>query len=214
IWLNLVTNGLQDVAMAFEPGERNVLRRPPRRRDAGLMSALLWERGLVAAVVMAAGTLYLFSWTLDNTGSLGQAQAAALTTMVLFQNFQVGNARSEFDSVFRRSPLSNRFLFLAAASALLVHISALHLGPTQFLLQVEPIEAGVWVRILLVSCRLWSCTSSSAGERGEHTATRTSPNRRPSRLEEEVCTSVFSSPSTARRSPSRCFRTCACWPRP
>ena len=38
LWLNLVTNGLQDVALAFEPGERGVLRRPPRRVTEGVLS--------------------------------------------------------------------------------------------------------------------------------------------------------------------------------
>jgi P-type E1-E2 ATPase len=44
LWLNLVTNGLQDLALAFEPGEPDVLKRPPRPRAEGVMSRLLWER--------------------------------------------------------------------------------------------------------------------------------------------------------------------------
>jgi P-type Ca2+ transporter type 2C len=57
LWLNLVTNGLQDVALAFEPGERDVLKRPPRGKDEGIISRLLWERTVLAGFVMAAGTL-------------------------------------------------------------------------------------------------------------------------------------------------------------
>ena len=30
LWLNLVTNGIQDVALAFEPAEGDEMRRPPR----------------------------------------------------------------------------------------------------------------------------------------------------------------------------------------
>jgi Ca2+-transporting ATPase len=59
LWLNLVTNGVQDVALAFEPGERDALRRPPRPRSEGVLSRLLWERTVVAGLVMALGTLYL-----------------------------------------------------------------------------------------------------------------------------------------------------------
>ena len=50
---------------------------------------------------------------------MASAQTVALTTMVLFQFFQVGNARSERISLFRISPFSNRFLFLATGAALL-----------------------------------------------------------------------------------------------
>jgi magnesium-transporting ATPase (P-type) len=151
LWLNLVTNGLQDVALAFEPGERGVLRRPPRRKQEGIISRLLWERTILSGLVMAAGTLFLFSWELDQSGSLARAQTVALTTMVLFQVFQAGNSRSERTSIFRLNPLSNPFLFFATAAALTVHIGALHLGFTQFVLRVEPLDLQTWGRMLLVA---------------------------------------------------------------
>ncbi|HEX6419005.1 MAG TPA: HAD-IC family P-type ATPase, partial [Acidimicrobiales bacterium] len=91
LWLNLVTNGLQDVALAFEPGSPDALRRPPRPRREGILSATLWERTVVAGVVMAAGTLVMFRWELDSSDSLTSARSVALTTLVVFQVFQAGN---------------------------------------------------------------------------------------------------------------------------
>jgi Ca2+-transporting ATPase len=151
LWLNLVTNGLQDVALAFEPGEPGVRARPPRPRHEGLISGLLWERTVLSGIVMAIGTLALFWWELQLTGSLAKAQTVALTTMVLFQVFQAGNARSDYQSVFARSPLLNPFLFVATAAALTVHVVALYLPSTQFVLQVEPIEPAARVRMVLVA---------------------------------------------------------------
>jgi Ca2+-transporting ATPase len=151
LWLNLVTNGLQDVALAFEPGEPGVLRRPPRRKDEGIVSRLLWERTVVAGLVMAAGTLLLFRWELEASGELARAQTVALTTMVLFQVFHVGNCRSERRSAFALSPWSNPFLFAATAAAVLVHVAALYLPPSQFLLRVEPLDLDTWVRMVVVA---------------------------------------------------------------
>jgi len=151
LWLNLVTSGLQDVALAFEPGEPGVLKRPPRPRTEGVMSRLLWERTVVTGFVMAAGTLALFRWELDQTGSLTKAQTVALTTMVLFQMFHVGNCRSDYVSAFKRSPFSNPFLFIATTAALLIHVSALYFEPTQLVLRVEPIELEAWGRIVAVA---------------------------------------------------------------
>jgi len=151
LWLNLVTNGLQDVALAFEPGDAGVLNRPPRARSEGVMSPKLWERTVVAGLVMAAGTLAVFRWELDQNGSLVQAQTAALSTMVLFQMFHVGNCRSETRSVFRLSPFSNPFLIIATTAALLVHIGALYFGPTQLVLRVEPLALDAWIRIVAVA---------------------------------------------------------------
>ncbi|MGE0407238.1 MAG: cation-translocating P-type ATPase, partial [Candidatus Korobacteraceae bacterium] len=151
LWLNLVTNGLQDIALAFEPGEKGVLDRPPRPVDEGILSGLLWERTVFSGLVMAVGTLFLFRWELAQTGSLVSAQTVALTTMVIFQFFHLGNARSDRLSLFRINPFSNRFLFLASGAALLIHAGALYFSPTQFVLRVEPVALDAWIRMALVA---------------------------------------------------------------
>jgi magnesium-transporting ATPase (P-type) len=151
LWMNLVTKGLQDVALAFEPGEPDVLKRPPRRRDEGIISTLLWERSAITAIVLTAGTLTMFWWELNQGATLVQAQSVALTTMVVFQMFHVGNSRSDYRSAFRVSPFSNRFLIIAAAGAFLIHVLALYLPPTQFVLRVEPIPLDAWIRIVTIS---------------------------------------------------------------
>jgi Ca2+-transporting ATPase len=147
LWLNIVTSGLQDMALAFEPGEPGVLKRAPRDPREGILSALLWERVVVSGMVMAVGSLLLFRWELERTQSLAAAQTVALTTMVLFQFFQVGNSRSERTSIFRISPVSNRFLFVVTATALIVHTSALYWPATQYVLRVAPVGLDAWLRM-------------------------------------------------------------------
>jgi len=151
LWLNLVTNGIQDIALAVEPKERDLMARRPRPRREGILSALLWERIALSGIVMALGTLWIFERTLTTFGSLDLARTVALTTMVLYQTFQVGNARSSTQSLFRIPPLSNRFLFIATAAALIVHIAALHVPVLQFALRVQPIPLELWPRMILVA---------------------------------------------------------------
>jgi Ca2+-transporting ATPase len=100
---------------------------------------------------MAAGTLVLFRWELDRTNSLGRAQTVALTTMVVYMAFHAGNARSETTSLVRLNPVANPFLFGAVLAALAVHVAALYLAPTQYILRVEPIEPAAWLRIVAVA---------------------------------------------------------------
>ncbi|HLU46126.1 MAG TPA: cation transporting ATPase C-terminal domain-containing protein, partial [Natronosporangium sp.] len=151
VWLNLVTNGLQDFALVFEPGEKRLLEQPPRPRQEGIISRLLWWRLALVGVVMAAGTLYMFDWALTTTGSVAQAQTVALTTMVVFQAFHLGNCRSVRRSAFRLNPLANPFLLISSVAALVIHIGALYAPPTQWLLRVEPIDAAAWLRIVPVA---------------------------------------------------------------
>jgi len=150
LWLNLVTNGVQDVALAFEPGEKHLVDRPPRPPREGVISPLLWERTAIAALVMAAGTLAMFHLTLDG-GGVEEARSVALTTMVVFQALHVGNSRSETLSAFAKSPFSNRFLFVGTVGALAIHAAALYLPVTQFALDLEPIGALKWLEIFAIS---------------------------------------------------------------
>ncbi len=151
LWLNMVTNGLQDVALAFEPGDRDILQRPPRARSEGILSRLLWERTALTALVMGGGILALFRWELNAGHSLEYARSVALTGLVMFEVFHVGNCRSEYLSAFRKSPFSNRFLLIATAAAVGVHVAALYLPPTQYILRVEPIGFDAWLRIIAVA---------------------------------------------------------------
>jgi calcium-translocating P-type ATPase len=151
LWLNVVTNGLQDVALAFEPGERGVLDRPPRRRDEPVVSALLWERTVFTGLTMAIGSLVMFTWALGLDKTIEQARTVALTTMVIFMAFHVYNARSERRSIFALSPLRNPFLLAATLGALTIHALALYWGPTQFVLRVEPVDAQTWLRMVAIA---------------------------------------------------------------
>jgi calcium-translocating P-type ATPase len=151
LWLNVVTNGLQDVALAFEPGEKGVLDRPPRRRKEPVVSARLWERTAFTGLTMAIGSMALFHWALAAGRPLGQARTVALTTLVVFMAFHVYNARSERRSLFTMNPLGNPFLLVATLGALTIHALALHWGPTQFVLRFEPLDPQTWWRIVAVA---------------------------------------------------------------
>lgn len=154
LWINVVTDGVQDLALAFEPPEPDLMRQQPRNTQEGILSRLHWERIGITAIVMATGTLWLFDWALREYGSIVQAQSIAVTTMVIFQAFHVGNARSTTRSAFRINLFSNRFLLISAVAALAIHIGALYFGPTQYILRVEPIQLDAWLRIVPVAATI------------------------------------------------------------
>jgi Ca2+-transporting ATPase len=151
LWINLVTNGLQDVALAFEPGEKDVLDRPPRPPQEGIMSRLLIERTILVALIISAGIVYEFVHALNQGVSLEKARTIAVTSMVFFQFFQAYNSRSEVHSLFTMNPLGNPFLFFGTIAAFIVHLAAIYLPAMQWIFRLEPIGAMEWLRIGLVS---------------------------------------------------------------
>lgn len=154
LWINIVTDGVQDLALAFEPPEPGLMDQQPRSLDMNILSRLHWERLAVTAIVMASGTLFLFDWALREYDSLIAAQSIALTTMVVFQAFHAGNCRSTTRSVFRVNLFSNQFLLIAAVAGVAIHVGALYFGPMQYVLRVEPISLDAWLRIIPVSATI------------------------------------------------------------
>jgi len=151
LWLNVVTNGLQDVALAFEPGEPDVLDRPPRARREGIVSRVLWERTVITGTAMALGSLWLFTWAIDRGLSADAQRGAALTTFVVAMALHAYNARSERRSILASDPRTNPLLLGAVLGALIIHVAALYWGPTQALLRIAPFGAGGWSRMVAVA---------------------------------------------------------------
>ncbi len=151
LWINLVTNGLQDVALAFEPGEKDVLDRSPRHPKEGIMSRHLIERTIFVALLISTGVVYEFIHALNQGVSLEKARTIAVTTMVFFQFFQAWNSRSEMQSLFTMNPLGNPFLFFGTIAAFLAHLAAIYSPIMQWIFRMEPIGAMEWLRIGLIS---------------------------------------------------------------
>ncbi len=142
LWLNLVTNGIQDVALAFEPGEGNVLLRPPRPPSERIFDRLMLERTVLSALVMSVAGLATFHWMLEYAGWTVEASRNALLLLVVFfQNMHVGNARSEVTSIFRLSPLKSPILMAGVLLALVVHVLAMYAPFMQRILGTSPVPA-------------------------------------------------------------------------
>jgi magnesium-transporting ATPase (P-type) len=151
LWINLVTNGLQDVALAFEPGEKDVIKRKPRYLREGIMSRLMYERSILVGLIISAGVIFNFVQALDHGVSLERARTIAVTTMVLFQFFQAWNSRSELQSVFTLSPLSNPFLFYSMVAAFLAQLAVVYVPALQWVFRTEALTGAEWLQVVLVA---------------------------------------------------------------
>ena len=151
LWLNLVTNGIQDMALAMEPGEGGILDRPPRPPNQRIFDRLMIERTMVAAAVMGIVGFATFAWLLRNGSTEDGARNILLLLMVLFENFHLGNCRSETSSAFSRSPFRSPALLGAAVLALAIHIAVMHLPWTQEVLKTGPVSPTTWGITLLLA---------------------------------------------------------------
>ncbi len=151
LWLNLITSGIQDLALAFEPGEGDTLRRGPRPPDEGVFNRIMIERLLVGSFVMAGIGFGVFYWLIEYGGmqdNVPEARNILLLLMVLFENFHLGNCRSETKSAFALSPLRSPTLLFGAIAAFLTHVVAMHVPFIQVVLETSPVSLLTWVILI------------------------------------------------------------------
>ena len=151
LWLNLVTNGIQDVALGFEAGEPGVLARTPRPPRERIFNRIMIERTLLGGLVF--GGIGLAGWIawLGEGRTVAESRNLLVQLFVLFEILHIGNSRSETVSLFRLSPLRNKILFLGTLGAATVHLAALYTPFFQDLLGIQPLAADEWLLLLALA---------------------------------------------------------------
>jgi Ca2+-transporting ATPase len=111
LWVNLVTDGLPGIALAGEPAERGVMRRPPRPPGENLFQGGLWQHVLFVGLLIGGLCLSLQAWALAHSPL--HAQTMVFTALTLTQMAHILGIRSEVDSSWRIGMQSNRPLLAA-----------------------------------------------------------------------------------------------------
>jgi len=151
LWLNLVTEGFQHVALAFEPAEGDELNKPPRPPGESIFNRIMIERIVLFAVFIGATGFGVFSWMLSSGYSENEARNIILLLFVLFENTIALNSRSEIRSIFQVPFFSNPFLLWGVIAANVIHIIAMYTPFLQDLLNTSPVSAQGWVLCISLS---------------------------------------------------------------
>ncbi|WP_196140193.1 HAD-IC family P-type ATPase [Aliikangiella sp. G2MR2-5] len=154
LWLNLVTNGVQDVALAFEPAEGNELKKPPRKPSESIFNKTMIERVLINAIVMGSLAFALFALSLKAGMAETEARNITLLLMVLFENVHALNSRSEIQSLFKMNFFSNRLLLIGILVAQTIHIGAMYTDTLGSLLEITPVSFIQWTELLSIALSL------------------------------------------------------------
>jgi calcium-translocating P-type ATPase len=155
LWLNLVTNGIQDVALAFEAGEPAAMTRKPRPPREKIFNPQMVTQVLFSGVLMAFLAFGLWYYLLHFL-HWGEASArnGVLLFMVFLQNVHTFNCRSESESIFRIPLNRNPILILGVGLALGLHLLCMYLPFMQNLLGLMPLSIKQYGQLFLLALPL------------------------------------------------------------
>lgn len=152
LWINLVTDGGPALALSFDPPTEDVMQRPPRNPEQGILY------GRVALIIVSfltqfLGTAFVFSleyFVLNS--SLEKARTMAFMQVAIRETLVVWNCRSEKHNAFKVGFLSNKLLLLSVVASLLLTASLLYVPSLQIMFHVVPLGVSDWIIVSLVAC--------------------------------------------------------------
>ena len=149
LWLNLITDTFPALSLAAEPGEPDVMTRPPHDPQKAILSRSFLARiGFYAALITAV-TLGGFVWALAaRPDDLPRAMTIAFMTLALAQTFHLVNARGGGPALGWRRIISNRWALGAAVLTVALQFLALYVAPLAGVLGVVPLAARDWLIVL------------------------------------------------------------------
>jgi Ca2+-transporting ATPase len=156
IWLNFVTDSFLDAGLAMEPKEKELMQNKSltfsKKNTKGkkwIIDNLMTKRMFLMSLPMTIGTLYLFQnyFKID----LAKALTISLTTLAVFQWFNVWNCRHESKSIFQMNLFSNKFLVGATVIVIFLQILALYTPFLQKVLHTQPLALSEWLIIILIA---------------------------------------------------------------
>ena len=151
LWVTIIMDGPPAMTLGVEPARSGIMQERPRSKEAAILSTQrLWRIGLYGAT-MAVGTLAVYAWGLTTPGEEEKATTLAFTTFVLFQFFNIFNARTEHGSAFNAQLFSNPKLWLALFAVVALQAVAVHWGPAQAIFDTVDLTSIEWAVAVAVA---------------------------------------------------------------
>lgn len=153
LWTNLIEDGLPDIALAFEPKEKDLMKRKPGGRDIPLltkeMKALIFIIGIIEDFFLLALFFWLFNrYGLAQINYIRTMMFAGLAMDTLYGAFACKSLRQ---NLWHMDLLSNKLLVISIIFGGLMLMGAIYFPPFQRLLKTVPLEHNDWLILGIIS---------------------------------------------------------------
>lgn len=158
LWVNLVTDGLPALALGVDPVDPNIMKRPPRKTNEGVVTKqraflMIGQGAFIAFCSLLAFSFVLF---IEKEG-LERARTAAFIVLACSQLFHSYNCRSLMESLFKIGICTNKKLILATSVSFLLQMAVVYVPFLQKVFKTEPLGIFDWFLVIAISSfPLWA----------------------------------------------------------
>lgn len=151
LWINVVTDGLQDIALSFEVGSKKIMKEKPRSTKESLFNKELMLEVLIFGLTIAFLIFSVWKYLMDRNVDMLLARSIVMMLMVFIQNVHVLNCRSEKNSIFATSLFSNPLVIITIIGAIVLQIIVTEVPFLAHILNVAHLEISTILLLFLIS---------------------------------------------------------------
>ncbi len=151
LYVNLATDGLPALALAVDPPEAGLMRRPPRNAHTGIFTRNVVGLLLLGGAWSACSNLGLFLWALRVGRPLGEAMTMAFASLVLIEFFKSYSFRSDRESALS-APFANTWLNLAVLWEIVLLMLVIYVPVFQAAFGTVALSAQDWAIVAATAC--------------------------------------------------------------
>jgi Ca2+-transporting ATPase len=146
LWINLISDIFPGLALALEPAEPGIMKRPPRDPQAPIIAGSDFRRLGIESAVITASAVAAYLVALRRYGPGPQATTNAFMSLSVGQLLHAVSCRSERHSLYSRERLPrNRYLEMALGASLVAQLATVLLPPLRRLLGTTPLGLADWL---------------------------------------------------------------------
>ena len=151
LWINLIEDGLPDIALTTEQEIEGVMEESPRKPGEPILNRALkkWTIIIFFITGLAAFLTFFIFWKL--TGDIGKTRTVVFALISFDSLVFAFSIRSFKKSIFRKDIFSNRFLLGGTIISMILLIAAIYLPSLQRILSTQALGINSWLIILGVT---------------------------------------------------------------
>ena len=152
LWINVVTDGIQDFALSFEKAEKGILQEKPRNPKESIFNRELLQEILVSGLLIGCIVFIVWYYLLNKVNmEISMARGYIMALMVFIQNIHVFNCRSEHKSAFSVPFTSNKLILVAFFSGIILQVIVMEVPILSKFLQTVSIPFMHLVYLFLIA---------------------------------------------------------------
>ncbi len=152
LWLNVVTDGIQDFALSFEKAEKGILKEKPRSPSESIFNKALLQEILVSGLVIGLVVFIVWYLLLNKFNmDIKLARGYIMALMVFIQNIHVFNCRSENKSAFSVPLKNNKLIVFGVLASVLLQVIVMEVPFLASLLQTKSLPIIHLILLVLIA---------------------------------------------------------------